>query len=153
MNTRHKDVRTTVAVVCGAVLGAGLVLPVAYGIAMQHAVEELAGYAGRVLRVSERGAAETRHAMITVRDDRLPFCSDDELALMRRLIYDSYFVRDLGRSRDGLIYCTSSRGRFVKPIQVVEPELLGRMGASDVMFGVSPDQGVAIAPGLTGIMR
>jgi len=79
-------------------------------------------YTGRVLRDMEAIPKELRPAYTTVLTDRLPFCSDQELELMRRIVFYSVTIKDIGRVKDGLLYCTTTMGRLKSPLPVATPE-------------------------------
>jgi sensor c-di-GMP phosphodiesterase-like protein len=148
----RKRTRTAALVAGGAVLGFAAALPVTYILKMRTAEANLQRHAHHVLKVTEGAAEETRVALKAVRDDRLPFCSDDDLALMRRIAYNGLFVRDLGRTKDGQLYCTSTRGRFSGAIPRAEPAFYVLDLRDDLTAGVSPNHGLAISPGITGII-
>ena len=75
-------------------------------------------YAQHLEQNADRLAAEVHTTLLTILNDKLPFCSDDELTLMRRLVFESPSVKDIGRNRDGRVECTAGIGRLPSPPHV-----------------------------------
>ena len=88
-------------VAAGVAAGALLAWPLAHVLALRDGQVQLLRYAQRTLRVGELAAAETRTAVGSVRNDKLPFCSDQELNFMRQIVFEATYVKDIGRSKDG----------------------------------------------------
>jgi len=85
---------------------------------------ELDRYANHLILVGEQLAVETDKAVTDVLHDGKPFCSDEDLAFMRKWVYNAQNVRDLGRNRDGNLVCSTGVGRLVGgPRQVQRPDL------------------------------
>jgi sensor c-di-GMP phosphodiesterase-like protein len=76
---------------------------------------ELARYAQHLQQNADGLALEVRTTLETILNDNLPFCSDQELAYMRRIVYNSEHIKDTGRNHDGRLYCTSGMGRLSSP--------------------------------------
>jgi sensor c-di-GMP phosphodiesterase-like protein len=96
----------------GAVVGAIVAFACARTIQLQTGQEELAKYAHRVLENSPHLVSESNRAVATVLDAHLTFCSEEELGVMRKYVYNSVQVKHIGRIRDGVLYCTSGVGRL-----------------------------------------
>jgi sensor c-di-GMP phosphodiesterase-like protein len=58
----------------------------------------------------------------TVTDDQ-PFCSDAELAHLRHWVFNANHVRDIGRVKDGKLYCASGIGRLNPPATTMKPDV------------------------------
>jgi len=76
---------------------------------------ELARYAHNLEQNANGLAAEVRTTVDSVREDKLPFCSDEELAHLRAIVYNSAQIKDIGRNRDGHLYCTAGMGKLASP--------------------------------------
>jgi sensor c-di-GMP phosphodiesterase-like protein len=100
-------VATVVAAACGTlagyVMGRALVL--------RHEENKLDQYAIRIRREAETSAAESRALLATLNASPYPYCSDAEIAWMRKLIFQSEYLKDGGHMRDGRIDCSTTLGR------------------------------------------
>lgn len=136
----------------GTVAGAALVLRVAYSLQLKSGEEALLHYARRILHTEESTAAETRRVASLVAADNLPFCSDQELALMRSLVYDAAFVKDMGRVKDGMLFCTSALGRLARPVKEQPPSLSFQTPDGALHVDILAGQRLALAPRPNGIV-
>jgi sensor c-di-GMP phosphodiesterase-like protein len=109
-------------------------------------------YAHSLLRVLEDGAVETRQVANAVNADKLPFCSDEEVALMRRIVYDATFVKDIGRVKDGMLYCTSAMGRLPRAVKRLTPDLSFQTPDSMFHVEIATSRQLMFAPGPSGIV-
>ncbi len=109
--------------------------------------EELRRYGVHVLGNAEGIAKEARAIAEAVDTDNLPFCSDQELAFLRRTVFYSLNMKELGRSKDGKLYCTTSQGRLAEPFQshAVPDAVDGNVR----FYAFTP---LAIAPGAAGMV-
>jgi sensor c-di-GMP phosphodiesterase-like protein len=123
---RRKYVLEAVLLLLGAGLGATLAWYIAYVFQLWSGQTELQNYAQRLLRTGISLAQETDIAVNTVLDDKLPFCSDQELALMRQFVFNATQVKDIGRTRNGKLYCTTGIGRIVPPYPTPAPNMVVR---------------------------
>ena len=76
-----------VLLLVGTCIGVGLAAIIAHNLQIASGKEDLRQYTGRVLRDMEAIPKELRPAYTTVLTDRLPFCSDQELELMRIAVF------------------------------------------------------------------
>ena len=100
---------------CGAAVGVVIAYSIARAIQFQTGREELERYADRLLGKAPQLAVESDNAVAAVLSAHLPFCSDEELALIRNYVYNSPQVKHIGRQKDGMLYCTSGVGRLSPP--------------------------------------
>jgi sensor c-di-GMP phosphodiesterase-like protein len=142
--------QTTLLVLAGA-LGAIAAFGAARVLELRLAEESLLLYARHVLRVTELSASEAV-AAIQFSHDGEGFCSDDELAAMRRFAYNAAFVKDLGRERDGMLYCTSTLGRLPHPLPMPTPVLSYFNTRQGAQVDIIPNQSLALAPGSSGFI-
>jgi sensor c-di-GMP phosphodiesterase-like protein len=99
----------------GAVLGGLVALGVGRLVQLNFGREQLEKYSVRLLSQADVIVRETRDAVNVVLNDHFPFCSDDELSNLRKWVFNASHVRDIGRVKDGHIYCTTALGRLNPP--------------------------------------
>jgi sensor c-di-GMP phosphodiesterase-like protein len=69
-------------------------------------------YAAHVLNEVEASADESHSVLAAMNASPFSFCSDAEIAYMRKLIFQSVFLKEGGRMRDGTIGCSATLGRL-----------------------------------------
>jgi sensor c-di-GMP phosphodiesterase-like protein len=148
----RQRVRDAALLILGGALGAAVALAGAHELEIRFAEEALLRYAQSVLRVEEQTAQELRDSLHLFSSDNLGFCSDQELAQMRRFVYRATFIKDLGRVRDGSLFCTSGMGRLDRPIPLPAPVL--SFNSADRSFHVDliPHGKLALAPDSSGLV-
>ena len=111
-----------VGVAGGYLLGCALILR-----ATQSDLEQYA------LRVQDRAATyvkETFTLLATANASHYSYCSEDEQAYFRTLIFHSEFIRDMGRIRAGKIDCSATMGRLKQPLAAPPPDAVNRIGSN-----------------------
>jgi sensor c-di-GMP phosphodiesterase-like protein len=108
---------------CGTILGISLAHSIASSIRLRDGRQNLQGYARRLVLIGDQFGRENTDAITAVTHDNLPFCSDQELAFMRDYVFRSPHIRDLGRTRDGVLYCTTGLGRLPEPKGAEVPDI------------------------------
>jgi sensor c-di-GMP phosphodiesterase-like protein len=84
------------------------------------------------------------HAVLKVMNaSQDPFCSDAEITSFRKLMFNSQFLRDAGRLRDGRIQCSATLGRESLPTRQFKPAARMPDGSS-LYADLSPIQPHAI---------
>lgn len=131
----------------GAALGFLASLPIALWLQQKSGERELRDYAQRVLKTEQMTAEEARAAISVMSGDRQPFCSDGDLVVMRGFVFNARVVRDIGRVKDGLLYCTSVHGRLANPVPLASGDFA--LGETQVLRNPSLS---LISPQSTGIM-
>jgi len=111
-------------VLAGIVLGVAVAYEVAQAIQLREGRLELRHSAEQTMTAEEHLAAEANDAIAQVADDNLTFCSDRELAFMRAYIFRSPHVRDLGRVKEGKLYCSAAIGRLAEPMLTPTPTMV-----------------------------
>ena len=108
--------------------GCALGMAVAYGAALEIQLRagraDLQGYAQRLRIVADRIGAETSQAVNAISHDEMEFCSDMELALMRDYTFRAQHIRDLGRTKDGMLQCTTGVGRLYPATATGSPDIV-----------------------------
>src|SRR5208283_4362190 len=135
-----------VLLLVGTGIGVGLAALLAHNLQLTSGKEELQQYTSRVLRDMEAIPKELRPAYDSVVTEKLPFCSDQELELMRRIVFYSVTIKDIGRVKDGLLYCTTTMGRLKSPLPVATPDVDDK---GDKFYALTP---LAIAPDAEGLV-
>ncbi|MGB6729143.1 MAG: CSS-motif domain-containing protein, partial [Terracidiphilus sp.] len=100
----------------GAVLGGALAMGAGRLVQLNTGRAMLESYSVRLLSQIEQVVRETRDADNVVLNDHLPFCSDQELSYLRKWVFNAAHVRDMGRVKDGHLYCTTALGRLNPPL-------------------------------------
>ena len=100
----------------GAVLGGALAMGAGRLVQLNTGRAMLESYSVRLLSQIEQVVRETRDADNVVLNDQLPFCSDQELSYLRKWVFNAAHVRDMGRVKDGHLYCTTALGRLNPPL-------------------------------------
>lgn len=152
MSTSRQRAGYVALLVCGGVLGAALAFQAGRVLEFRLAQEALLQYANTILHVAESSAAEAAAASQQFSADGMPFCSDDEIAAMRRFVYNAAFIKDVGRERDGLLYCTSGLGKLPKPLPMPAPVLSFFNSRQSTHVEMVPSQPLALAPNSSGIL-
>jgi len=131
--------------------GCALGMAVAYGVALELQLRagqaDLLRYAGRLRQVTDLIAAETSQVVTAISHDQMEFCSDLEITLMRDYVFRAQHIRDLGRTKDGLLYCTSGVGLLYPPVSTNRPDIVsgGMMIRKRVPLTISEDSmGLAV---------
>jgi sensor c-di-GMP phosphodiesterase-like protein len=57
-----------------------------------------------------------------------PFCSDEDIARLRKIVFHGHLLKDIDRIRNGMVYCTSMSGRLAVPIKRDNPDIVARSG-------------------------
>ena len=138
--------------VAGCALGAVMGYAVALNIRLNDGRADLFHYAGRLSQVTDRIAAENSQAVAAISHDYLEFCSDTEIALMRDYVFRAQHIRELARTRDGKIYCTTGVGRLYPPVPTVSPDIVsGGMMLHKQVPLVIAEQSIGLAAEKDGV--
>ena len=114
-NLNERILVTLTATILVAALGtlAGYLLGCA--ISLKLAQRKLGQDSGRSIAVAEAFSKESRTTLAAMNASPLPFCSEAEMASFRILIFQSQYLKDGGRIRDGRILCSATMGRSDLP--------------------------------------
>jgi len=96
----------------GAVLGAVIAMGGGRLAQLNAGRAQLDKYSDQLLSKADGVVHETRNAVDAALNDHLPFCSDEELSYLRKWVFNASYVRDMGRYKDNLLYCTTAMGRI-----------------------------------------
>ena len=107
-----------IAAVCGTLAGYILGL----GLTLRHAQTRLHPYADRILNEAETAASEARAELATVNASPYAFCSDQEIAWLHKLVFQSEYLKDAGRISNGKIVCSAALDRLQQPATLPAPD-------------------------------
>jgi len=97
---------TALAAVCGMVAGDRL----ARAIGIRVTEGKLDQYANAIVADWEASSSELHMVLTAMGASKRHSCSSDEISYFRALIFESDFLKDAGRMRDGNIECSASLG-------------------------------------------
>ena len=103
-------------------------LAVAVVVAFRATEMKLDHYAGRLLQYAEAYTDEVNSTLNAVNASTYPFCSDAEIAQLRTIVFHGHLVKEIGRVRNGMLYCTSVNGRFEHPVPEPKPDIVTPSG-------------------------
>ena len=117
------------AVAIGSCLSACAGILAGRALALREAMAWLGLNAASAGQTLDSYASETRHLLAVMNASPFAFCSENELGYFRRMLYQSSFVREGGRMRNGRIACSAVVGRTALTGAVMNPGLLEPDGA------------------------
>ena len=117
---------TVAASACGT--AAGYLLGLA--LTVRHAEARLNPYADRILQEAETAARQARAELATIKASHYAFCSDQEIAWFHKLIFQSEYLKDAGRIRNGKIECSATLDRLAQPAALPGPDFSLNDGTS-----------------------
>lgn len=112
-------IATFIGVVCGVLAGSYW----AREITAWQAEIQLDRYADRLIDDGEMSSAELRTVLAAMGAAQSGFCSSQELRYFQALIFESEYVRDAGRMRNGKIECSVALGRTPHLAGHLEPDI------------------------------
>ena len=123
---------TVVAAACGTLAGYLL----GRALVLRHAENKLDEYAIRIRTEAETSATKSRALLATLNGSPYPYCSDEEIAWIRKLIFQSEYLKDGGHMRDGRIDCSATLGRQSRIGPQFKPEFLKQDGTRLYLEGI-----------------
>ena len=85
-------------------------------------------YANRIIADSEASSAELRTELAAVAASQHRACSSEEIGYFRKLIFESEYIKDAGRIRDGKIECSAGLGKLAQPRGQSRPDFTQQDG-------------------------
>jgi sensor c-di-GMP phosphodiesterase-like protein len=141
----------------GAVVGGLVAIGIGRVIQLDVGRTQLERYSDRLLAQSDRVVLETREAVDVALNDHLPMCSDEELAYLRKWVFNASFVRDMGRVKDGHLNCTTALGRLSPPLATSAGDIVigGRKLFASIPLLINPQaRGILIeSDGVTIVLN
>jgi len=129
-----------VVLVCSAIG-----LAIGAGVAYKLTERRLDRYAHNLLHYAEVYNNEISDTLDKVNALGLPFCSDEEIERLRAMVFEGHLVKQIGRVRDGKLYCTTANGRLEEPWPQPQPSIVTPSGKK-----VWLNQPLITIPGMMG---
>lgn len=107
----------------GAVLGAVGGFWLGHVVVHKAALRVLADYGAEMVKHADEYGSEVSEIRRSFNPSPYAFCSAEEIAQMQALTFRSLQVKDVGRIRDGLFYCSAFLGRLEKPWPTPKPTM------------------------------
>lgn len=85
-----------------------------------QADDRLAGHNARLLAHALRVAQES-HRLMAAATRGGALCSDSDVATLRVLLFNSTYIRDIGRTLGGMLRCSAAWGRLPAPLSLPPP--------------------------------
>ncbi|MGD0096590.1 MAG: EAL domain-containing protein [Terracidiphilus sp.] len=135
-NVKQRVIVALVAALTVAVLGALGGYWAGRSIALRMAVKKLGQDATQAISDSVAYSRDAHAVLDAMSALPGPRCSDEDMAALLRLVYQSHFLKAAGRMHDGRILCSTSAGRLEQP--GVEQPKYDSIGADGVRVYRNP---------------
>lgn len=113
---RRRRLSITVLAVGGTILGAVSGYWLGYETLLGAAGANLANYAGDLVLHSDNYSNELKEIRQAFTPSPYEYCSPQEIAVMQAMTFRSPDVKEIGRTRDGKLYCSAYLGRLETPL-------------------------------------
>jgi sensor c-di-GMP phosphodiesterase-like protein len=123
-----RDIRAALRGVAVVLICAVIGLAIGVAVAFNATERKLDRYARYLLDYAETYNNEIVSTLDAVNSSPFPFCSDEDIARLRTLVFHGHLVKEIGRVRDNLLYCSSVNGRFDTPVPETKPDIVLRSG-------------------------
>jgi sensor c-di-GMP phosphodiesterase-like protein len=124
----HKNLLAALRLAGITLLVAFIGLSIGIAVAYKTTNAKLDRYAKSLIQYAEAYNSEINSTLDEVNASPYPFCSDDDIARLRDLVFRGHLVREIGRVQNNLLYCNSISGRFEHPVQEKTPDIVMRSG-------------------------
>jgi sensor c-di-GMP phosphodiesterase-like protein len=111
------------ATAIASVAGVGVGYLMGRALALRLAEGKLVRDAAYVVKQGDAFSDESRALLATLQASPYAFCSETELAYFRKLLFQSKYLRDAGRMRDGTIVCSATMSRAELPVEQFKPDI------------------------------
>jgi sensor c-di-GMP phosphodiesterase-like protein len=105
-------------------------LAIGVGTAAKATERRLVRYAKSLLDYADAYSREINTTLDKVNASPYPFCGDEDIAFLRRLVFEGHLVKEIGRMRGDKLYCSSVTGSFDKPVFRSLPDIVTPSGRS-----------------------
>lgn len=99
-------------------------LAIGMAIALKATERKLNRYAIHLLQYAEDYNTEINSTLDAVNGSPYPFCSDEDIARLRDLVFHGHLVKEIGRVRNAMLYCSSVGGRLEQPVSEGKPSIV-----------------------------
>jgi len=123
MRTFHQRVLVTVmATVVVAVCGIFTAYLLGKNYIIKHEVTALGDQTDHALAMADSVSSEARVVLSALNASPYAYCSDAEMKYFHKLIFQSEYLKDAGRIRNGQLDCSTNLGRLEEPIDLPRPD-------------------------------
>lgn len=112
----------------GALIGAALGLWLGRALFLRSAKIALSDYALQLTRHAEELTGEIDGVFRTANASGLAYCSDPDVKALQAQTFASRELKDIGRTREGKLYCSAFLGRLAQPYAEGTPMLVTASG-------------------------
>jgi sensor c-di-GMP phosphodiesterase-like protein len=105
---------------------AGLAIGIA--VAFRATQLKVTHYTQRLIDYADDYTREVSDTLDEVNASPFPFCSDEDIGRLRKIVFHGHLVKDIDRIRDGMVYCSSISGRLATPFKRDKPNFVARSG-------------------------
>jgi len=123
-------VESAVRVLAVTLLCAIAGLAIGVTVALGATESQLDRFARSLLDYAKTYNNEITSTLDAVNASPFPFCSDEDIARLRAIVFHGHLVKEIGRVRKNMLYCTSVDGRMDHPIPESKPDIILRSGKS-----------------------
>jgi sensor c-di-GMP phosphodiesterase-like protein len=106
-------------------------------IALRLTESKLKQYATLTMKEADASSRESRTMLAAMNASTFPYCSEAEIAWFRKLLFQSEYLKEAGRMRDGKIECSATLGRLAQPVAQPQPGF-SQMDGTKVYKGFAP---------------
>jgi len=108
---KQRVVTTTAVVLAGVLCGMTAAILIATTLVLKLADYRLQRDAAQLIAAHVAFQNEAHSLLTAMNAARYPFCSDAEIAFLRKLVFNAEYYRDAGHIRDGRVMCSATLGR------------------------------------------
>ncbi len=118
---KQRVLMTAAATAIAAAVGAGAGYLMGRALVLRLVEAKLLQDATYISEQGDRFSSESRAMLAALNSSPYPFCSDAEVAYFRKLLFQSRYLRDAGRMRDGVMECSATMSRADLPREQFKP--------------------------------
>lgn len=112
---------TIVAILVGTALGAAAGLLLGRNLILSRADSALVALAQNTIQEADRSSREARTVLAAINASHEPLCSDPAIAMLRKLVFQSEYLKGAGEIEGGKIVCSANLGRLREPLPLQKP--------------------------------
>ena len=132
--------------IAGVILACALAgLAIGAGVGYRSTERRVTRYANHLLAYGDAYVDEINSTLDAVNASTYQFCSDQDISRLRTIVFRGRLVKDIGRVRDGYLYCTSTVGRIAQPVKLSKPDIVTVSGRTVLL-----NTPLVSAPGMFG---
>ncbi len=120
-------------------------LAIGIGVSIRSTDVKVTKYALHLVDYADRFTDEINSTLDAINASPFALCSDEDIARLRDIVFHGHLVKEIGRVRKGVLYCTSVTGRLDKPLVNEKPDIVTPSGKS-----IRLNSPLVSAPGMFG---